>query len=66
MSVRLFNPSTLEYAYAIAKVQDVLWTKKWSCIQDSRFHNGGTNNFHHTGELARTKVNSNGNQTLYR
>lgn len=32
MSVRLFNPFTLKPTYNIAKVLEVLWIKKGSCV----------------------------------
>lgn len=35
MSVRLFNPFTLKHTYNIAKVLEVLWIKKGSCVQDT-------------------------------
>lgn len=56
--MRLFNPPIVKSTYAIAKVQEVLWKKNGSCIQDSIFHNSGSH-FHHTGGVTRTIVNSN-------
>lgn len=43
MWVRLFNSSTLQLAYALAKVQDVLWTKKgsWDKMNRGNIFDGG-------------------------
>ena len=52
MLVRLFNPSSLQLAYALAKVQEVLWLKK------SPLDDFGKNNDHNDNSLSRTIATS--------
>lgn len=56
--IRLFNPVTLQYAYALDKVQEVLWAKKSSMDQVGRLQNR-SNRVQYSGLVARTLVNFN-------
>ena len=40
MSVRLFNPITVQFAFASAKVQEVLWTKRVSGDSLNKYQEG--------------------------
>lgn len=57
ISLRLFKPTSLKEAYELAKVQDVLWSKKNSGEQWGRF--SGIDEGVQQKVVARTLVNAN-------
>ena len=61
MSIMLFNPNTLHSAYALAKMQKVLWAKTSSFVWEGKNQNGGSR-IQSLVVMARTMMNSNMNQ----
>lgn len=57
MSVRLFNPITLQSVYSLAKVHEVLWPKKAFLDKNGRSRASIGNS--QLKEIARTVLNSN-------
>ena len=56
--MRLFNPTTLQSAYALAKVQEVLWAKRSARSSQNKFLHG--NERTQSRAVARTVFNLHG------